>query len=52
MPGMNMRGMNRPPSEELDDNADPRSLDPHANDNEKAALATPGKAPGTGTEKK
>jgi NADH-quinone oxidoreductase subunit M len=48
MPGM--PGMNMPPNQALDDDADPRSLDPNAKDNEKAMPANA--SPAAGTEKK
>jgi hypothetical protein len=50
IPGMNMPGMNRPPTAELDDAADPHSLAPNAKDNVKAMPAN--HAPAAGTEKK
>ncbi len=53
MPGTNMpAGMNMPPAATPDDDLDIRAFDPHANDNEKAAPASLGKAPAAGTEKK
>ena len=48
MPGM--PGMNMPPNQALDDDADPHSLGPNAKDNGKAMPANP--APSAGTEKK
>jgi hypothetical protein len=48
MPGM--PGMNTPPTQALDGDAGPHSLDPNAKDNEKSMPANP--VPAAGTEKK